>query len=124
MRVTAAQLRAKFVDDLFALFAAHEGAPAESDGELLDGVVRLMDEFEEAGGRGKPVDPDLLYRRRRDELVPDAERYADALFDRKLPDQRRKWQRVFLRRMTELSVDAGLVSPNSLLLCRGGVGDG
>ena len=60
--------------------------------------------------------PDRFYSTMRDSLIPSAVNYADGQVDKTSPESKRQWDRIFLRRMTELAADNGLVSKEMLSL--------
>ena len=61
-----------------------------------------------------------FYEERRNELIKRALADADLRYNGKT--QVRKWNRLFYRRMTELAVEKGLISPNNLVFFEGDKG--
>lgn len=85
-----------------------------TDGERLTSMIDRIRQHEMDVERIK--NPDQFYSSMRDALIPDAVNYADGQVERTDPESKRKWAVIFLRRMTELAADSGLVSKEMLTL--------
>lgn len=85
-----------------------------TDGERLAALIDRIKQHEMDVERIK--NPDRFYSSMRDALIPDAVNYADGQVERTDPESKRKWAVIFLRRMTELAADSGLVSKEMLTL--------
>lgn len=85
-----------------------------TDGERLAALIDRLRQHEMDVERIK--NPDRFYSSMRDALIPEASKYADGQVERTDPESKRKWAVIFLRRMTELAADSGLVSKEMLTL--------
>lgn len=85
-----------------------------TDGDRLAALIDRLRQHEMDVERIK--NPDRFYSSMRDSLIPSAANYADGQVAKTDPDSKRQWDRVFLRRMTELAADSGLVSKEMLTL--------
>lgn len=101
----------KTIQDLLHLTKAKTA----TDGERLAALIDRLKQYEMEVERIK--NPDRFYSSMRDALIPEAAKYADGQVGEKTdPGSKRKWDRIFFRRMTELAADAGLVSKEMLTL--------
>ena len=89
-------------------------AKMATDGERLAALIDRLKQYEMDVERIK--NPDRFYSSMRDALIPAAVHYADGQVERIDPESKRKWAVIFLRRMTELAADSGLVSKEMLTL--------
>ena len=108
--MTNGNLSHKAIQDLIHL----SKVKMATDGERLAALIDRLRQHEMDVERIK--NPDRFYSSMRDALIPEAAKYADGQVAKTDPDSKRQWDRVFLRRMTELAADSGLVSKEMLTL--------